>query len=157
MRKPRPCELYRHLDKEGRLLYVGISYRTIERLVGGHKQASHWFDQVARIEIERFPSREEALKAEGRAIENEKPLFNIATDTKRGNACLSDAVKAEKAVWIKRAEAAGVKVRGNACVSAIQMTALAAEAGDFERAKLSTAYLRLTQRLSTPTSISSTV
>lgn len=68
----KPCELYRHFDKDGRLLYVGIAISTTMRL-SGHRATSHWFDQITRIEIERFPTRVAALAAEMLAIGSEKP------------------------------------------------------------------------------------
>lgn len=83
MAKVKPCELYRHFDKSGRLLYVGISYTAISRLVG-HRSNAHWFDEIVRIEIERFQTREAAAKAELEAIKNEKPLHNLWTNTKKG-------------------------------------------------------------------------
>jgi hypothetical protein len=69
-------KLYRHFDKDGRLLYVGVSLSAIVRLAS-HKQASEWFDQVTTVIIETLPTREAALIAEKLAIQNEKPLYNI--------------------------------------------------------------------------------
>jgi hypothetical protein len=82
--KPRRCELYRHFDKDNRLLYVGISYSALSRLMEGHRSQSHWFDDIVRVEIERYPTRKDAEKAELEAIGREKPLHNLITDTKRG-------------------------------------------------------------------------
>jgi hypothetical protein len=42
-----------------------------------HKRVkARWFDQIARIEVETFPTREAALAAETAAIATEKPAFN---------------------------------------------------------------------------------
>lgn len=71
----KTTELYRHYDEAGRLLYVGISLSTGQRL-RGHKARSSWWPLVAKITIERFPSREAALTAEAEAIRTEKPLHN---------------------------------------------------------------------------------
>lgn len=71
------AELYRHYDEKGTLLYVGISLNTIKRLAA-HRTASAWFDEISRIEIERFPTRMEAMMAERAAIRNENPVYNIA-------------------------------------------------------------------------------
>jgi hypothetical protein len=30
--------------------------------LSGHKSSSHWFEQIARIDIAKFPTREAALK-----------------------------------------------------------------------------------------------
>lgn len=68
-------DLYRHFDSRGALLYVGISLNTIYRTMQ-HRQDSHWFSDVATIEIEKHPSRDAALTAEARAIETERPKHN---------------------------------------------------------------------------------
>jgi hypothetical protein len=68
--------LYRHFDAEGALLYVGVSLSALTRL-GRHRKYSHWFEKIKRVEIERFPSRAEALIAERLATWREKPLHNI--------------------------------------------------------------------------------
>jgi hypothetical protein len=71
------AELYRHYDKYGCLLYVGISLCTAARL-SQHRAQSPWFESIARIEIQRFETREMARRAELHAIRNEQPLFNVA-------------------------------------------------------------------------------
>jgi excinuclease UvrABC nuclease subunit len=76
---PSPTEevcLYRHFDAEGVLLYVGVSLSVIHRLAG-HRSRSRWFRQIARITVEWFANRGEALEAERLAIREEKPLYNI--------------------------------------------------------------------------------
>jgi|SRR5882724_10156737 len=70
------CQLYRHFDESGILLYVGISLNSIYRL-SQHK-ASPWFTLIRRIEIENFPNREDALAEEARAIVLETPRYNRA-------------------------------------------------------------------------------
>lgn len=79
--------LYRQYDDEGRLLYVGISLSWPVRFKQ-HVSKSEWFEQVARIEIERFDTRPAALVAEKKAIKSEKPKFNIIHNkpTRRGGA-----------------------------------------------------------------------
>jgi len=67
--------LYRHFDKDGLLLYVGISLSAIERL-RSHRRYAVWYRDIATIAVERFPTRWEALLAERVAIEDEKPLHN---------------------------------------------------------------------------------
>ena len=71
-----PTKLYRHFDKDGKLLYVGISLNAVARLAQ-HKNHSHWFNEIASVTIESFDSRNEALFAETRAVQNEKPIHNI--------------------------------------------------------------------------------
>jgi len=68
--------LYRHFEKDGTLLYVGISLNHVVRL-SQHKAASPWFEKIATVTIEQFETRAEALKAETKAVVKEKPLHNI--------------------------------------------------------------------------------
>ena len=68
--------LYRHFDSQGKLLYVGVSLSFLQRL-GQHKENSHWFSLISRVEIESFPSRSEALSAERQAIRSEDPAYNV--------------------------------------------------------------------------------
>lgn len=68
--------LYRHFDKDGSLLYVGVSLNAIERTIG-HRDNSFWFKDIARIEIEWHPSRKTAYRHEKHAIETECPKYNI--------------------------------------------------------------------------------
>lgn len=74
---PDACQLYRHFDAQGDLLYVGMSLSAVNRL-SGHKSASKWFAEIARVEVENFASREEAAFAEDEAIILENPRYNIA-------------------------------------------------------------------------------
>lgn len=69
-------ELYRHFDAQDNLLYVGISLSTVSRL-SQHKDHSHWFKEISKVTIQRFPTREEALKAEVQAVFSENPKCNI--------------------------------------------------------------------------------
>jgi predicted DNA-binding transcriptional regulator AlpA len=73
---PGVTHLYRHFDSAGRLLYVGISLSAIARL-GEHKVSSHWFWQIAKIEVTAYASRASAAKAERITVQREKPLHNI--------------------------------------------------------------------------------
>jgi len=68
-------QLYRHYDGEGQLLYVGISLSAVARL-SAHKSRSGWYQDIARVEIENYESREEAEAAEVEAIQEERPLHN---------------------------------------------------------------------------------
>ena len=67
--------LYRHFGAEGKLLYVGIAGDWMSR-TGNHRRYSKWFDDVATIKIEKFPTRAKVLKAEVAAIATEKPIHN---------------------------------------------------------------------------------
>jgi len=69
-------ELYRHFDAQGNILYIGISLSAVGRL-SQHKDHSHWFKEISKVTIQRFPTREEALKAEQTAVFSENPKCNI--------------------------------------------------------------------------------
>lgn len=68
-------DLYRHYDAFGRLLYVGISLSAAVRL--SQHRASPWYDEIARIEIQKFATRGEAEVAEMIAIAEEQPRYNV--------------------------------------------------------------------------------
>jgi len=70
------CSLYRHFDKDGKLLYVGVSLNVVNRLAQ-HKNASKWYSEIAKIDIEQFATREAALEAEKNAVIKENPIHNI--------------------------------------------------------------------------------
>jgi len=67
--------LYRHFNKDGELLYVGITVSVVGRLVQ-HKAGSFWFDEIATITIEKYPTHAEVAKAEEDAIKKESPIYN---------------------------------------------------------------------------------
>lgn len=67
--------LYRHYSADGSLLYVGISLNALRRAIEHRK--SRWWDSVAKIDIQRFPSKTKALAAERKANEMERPAFNL--------------------------------------------------------------------------------
>lgn len=68
--------LYRHFDKEGTLLYVGISLSALNRLAQ-HAVHSGWYKEITRVEMEWFDTRETAMEAERNAIYNENPKHNL--------------------------------------------------------------------------------
>lgn len=68
--------LYRAFDEDGRLLYVGITIDEFQRLLGDHTLTAKWLDHTARIDIVRYPSREESADVERIAIRTEGPVFN---------------------------------------------------------------------------------
>ena len=70
----RKSQLYRHYDRDGALLYVGMSTNAIARL-RSHKDAP-WSHEISRIEMESFPDGASAKAAEQRAIREENPVFN---------------------------------------------------------------------------------
>lgn len=76
MSEDRTC-LYRHFDRDERLLYVGISLNAMARQVA-HAGQAPWFENSCKMTMEWFPTRAGALAAEARAIAQEMPLHNIA-------------------------------------------------------------------------------
>lgn len=69
--------LYRHFDKDNRLLYVGISLHAFKRFTQ-HQSTARWFDQIVKMTIDQYPMWDAAVRAERIAIKMEHPLYNIA-------------------------------------------------------------------------------
>lgn len=69
--------LYRYYDREGRLLYVGITGSGSSRMAA-HASTSRWWRYVRTARFEHFRTREAALLAETMAIQTERPKFNKA-------------------------------------------------------------------------------
>ena len=72
--------LYRHFDKNGALLYVGISVNAVAR-IKGNQAVKPWFYDIVDVKIETFDTRILALEAEAVAIRMEAPLHNIIHNT----------------------------------------------------------------------------
>lgn len=75
--RPDPTFLYRYFDRTETLLYVGISKSYMTRFAQ-HKSNKKWIYDVKKITLEIFETRDYAHMKEIEAIENEKPLYNIA-------------------------------------------------------------------------------
>lgn len=69
--------LYRFFDKKDRLLYVGITDRLGERW-STHMRTKPWWSKVHRQTAEWHNTRKAAAAAEIAAIQDEKPLYNVA-------------------------------------------------------------------------------
>jgi predicted GIY-YIG superfamily endonuclease len=69
--------VYRHYDRKGNLLYVGMTDDPHARLKA-HRRDSQWVDQAATFTGEWFDSWMDAKWAETVAIQTEKPLFNVS-------------------------------------------------------------------------------
>lgn len=78
MMKNRTYHVYKHFDASGALLYVGVSIDATGNRLREHRSKSAWFESIARIETQDFPTREAAIAAEAEAIRNEQPKFNRA-------------------------------------------------------------------------------
>lgn len=134
-------QLYRHFDADGRLLYVGISNNAAVRL-DHHRTCSRWHDQIARIDIERFQNKKEAMIAEMKAIKEENPIFNIQRGTTLDlpTMVITDPVRLG---LLQRGERAGIFLRKRSCISALKHAVEAAERGDLGDAKNSMAFLKI--------------
>jgi predicted GIY-YIG superfamily endonuclease len=67
--------VYRVLDEDGLLLYVGCSV-DVDRRMGQHRKASPWFAYADQVAVEGPFPRAEALRRESDAIRSERPWFN---------------------------------------------------------------------------------
>lgn len=74
--------LYRFFDREGRLLYVGITGNPWSRF-SKHRDEKPWWDDIAHITMQRYGSREELAAAERVAIVSEKPIHNVMHNRRR--------------------------------------------------------------------------
>ena len=69
-------QLYRHFNSKDELMYIGISISAAHRL-SQHKTTSAWIDDITKITIENFETREQVIEAETSSIKKEKPLYNV--------------------------------------------------------------------------------
>lgn len=70
------ADLYRMFDRNGVLLYVGISASAFIRMIQ-HRDTKDWWTDVARMDIEHLDTRRQAVLAEEQAIEREHPVHNV--------------------------------------------------------------------------------
>lgn len=69
--------LYKAYDADGALIYVGISGDWAKRLCQ-HRGASPWYYDIARLEVEWFSDRWQALAREKALIAEHEPKWNWA-------------------------------------------------------------------------------
>lgn len=67
--------LYRAFDANEKLLYVGQSTSVIGRLKE-HIKSSEWSGFVDNITLQRFTNERQLFRAEMKAIQEEKPMYN---------------------------------------------------------------------------------
>lgn len=72
----RTHALYRMYDQAGQLLYVGITLDVATRFAN-HRGDKPWWTSVATIKLEHFADRASVLAAERRAIQQERPAYNV--------------------------------------------------------------------------------
>ena len=71
--------LYKYYNKNGRLLYIGASSFPLNRM--WHTNRRYWGEEILTAWMKLYPTRLGALRAEKKAIENEKPKYNIVHAT----------------------------------------------------------------------------
>lgn len=74
--EPGPSLVYRHFDREDRLVYVGCTQSPNVRLQA-HRKNTWWWSQVYTTRFLLFDDRSYALRKESEAIVREKPLWNV--------------------------------------------------------------------------------
>lgn len=79
MTKSTEHHVYRAFDEVGRLLYVGCTSNPQNRFGCHRSHGSKWLPYAASTAWDTFPTREEALLEEARAIRVEAPRFNVVT------------------------------------------------------------------------------
>jgi|TARA_R100000084_G_scaffold88954_1_gene42999 hypothetical protein len=67
--------LYRAYDDNEKLLYVGQSTSVMSRLKH-HIKSSEWSGMVSNITLQRFKNERQLFRAELKAIQEEKPVYN---------------------------------------------------------------------------------
>lgn len=68
--------VYRYFDCVGRLVYVGVTKRGVQR-AHEHAKTKDWWPLVTGSTVEHFATREEALEREAELIQRHRPLANI--------------------------------------------------------------------------------
>lgn len=69
------ADVYRFHAADGTLLYVGMTSRAMKRWQD-HSEQKTWWEDVAYVRVEHYPTREDAAVAEASAIMNENPQHN---------------------------------------------------------------------------------
>jgi predicted GIY-YIG superfamily endonuclease len=108
----KPGYLYRYWSDRGTLLYIGISVNAVARLA--QHRGKPWFPRIARIDVKKFDTYEEAERAELKAICYEGPIHNIKgpRDAKDVGPALAKLRAAQKRRTTKpKAKASHLKVR----------------------------------------------
>jgi hypothetical protein len=68
--------VYRFFAESGELLYVGVTSNPVARF-RAHEIQKSWWSEVADTTLEEYPTRQDALTAEQRAICAEMPRYNV--------------------------------------------------------------------------------
>lgn len=73
--QPRGPVVYRCIDGEGDVIYIGSTINLHQR-VRAHRGGAYWFDEVVDIDAVQYPTESAARLAEAKAIRAEKPFYN---------------------------------------------------------------------------------
>lgn len=76
--------VYRALDAEGSVLYVGLSSQLWAR-IGKHHHAAPWWPDAVDLDWAIYPTRREAENAERRLIRQHRPPWNVAGNLPQAN------------------------------------------------------------------------
>jgi hypothetical protein len=90
--------VYRLFDADGVLLYVGAS-NNLDVRWGSHATDKPWWSEVADRKVVWFETRSEALAKETRAIEDEKPRYNILGTPRHREVSAARKVDIETLPW----------------------------------------------------------
>lgn len=74
--------LYRFYSATGQLLYVGITMNPPQRFKS-HQDDKGWWEQVSGISVETYENRADLARAERRAIQVERPRYNVVHNANR--------------------------------------------------------------------------
>lgn len=110
-----PTFLYRLYDAQDELLYVGIT-ENVRLRMQRHAAIQPWWNQVERLEVATYSSRDEAEEAELRAIRGERPKMNITGAARQsGQGRGNRSRQAERDDWftdpVELARTLGVPIR----------------------------------------------
>jgi hypothetical protein len=89
-----PTSVYRYLDADGVLIYVGITNRGVQRQAE-HVAHSKWWRFVHAQDVEHYDDRETAERRERYLIEKHQPPFNVTHNAEH---------KRRLAAYLKHAE-----------------------------------------------------
>lgn len=87
--------VYRFFDRDGVLLYVGLTNHLPGR-IREHQESKSWWRHVTRVTVDHYPTRTDAAQAEDCAIRAEHPRYNI-----KGRPFTLDVVTWEKLVLVE--------------------------------------------------------
>lgn len=105
--------LYRFYNDDGQLLYVGIAGNPARRFEQ-HAHEKTWWDDVRRVTVNHFDTREQAAVAEVAAIREERPLHNVVYNTQRPQPVMTRGGFPEVAATLRK-DGYGVQVKCPFC------------------------------------------